>query len=68
MFFVTVWLATGHLWKDACHCEARCAIAKHVKAFCQGCHLRFDVEMRVEHARATRRARKDSRRPLLVEG
>jgi hypothetical protein len=66
VIFSTVWLSTGHLWKDACSCEERCAIASHVKAFCQRCHLKFDVEMRVEHARATRQARKDARRPLLV--
>lgn len=66
VFFSTVWLSTGHLWKGVCSCEERCAIASHVKAFCQRCHLNFDRPAHLVSARATRQARKDARRPLLA--
>lgn len=61
-------LTTAHLWRHGCTCHpAKCAIESHVKALCQACHLRYDLPHHVEHARATRKLRKDSARPLIVE-
>lgn len=67
LIFSTVWLTVAHLWKHGCGCEVRCAIASHVKALCQACHLKYDMPVHVSNARRTRQARKDARRPLLVE-
>jgi hypothetical protein len=58
-------LTVAHLWKHTCDCENKCAIPSHVKAMCQDCHLRYDVEERAEHARATRQQKKDGLRSLL---
>lgn len=62
--FRTVWLTTAHLWKHGCECEQRCAIADHVKALCQACHLRYDEP---QH-KSTREKNKDGRRPLIRIG
>lgn len=32
-----------------CSCEPHCAIPEHVKAMCQRCHLRYDIERHVRH-------------------
>ena len=32
-----------------CSCEPRCAIEEHVKAMCQRCHLRYDIDRHVRH-------------------
>lgn len=68
IIFATVWLTVAHLWKHGCSCEFRCAIKRHVKAFCQACHLKYDGPHHVTNARETRKQRKDARRPLLVGG
>lgn len=48
-------LTTAHL----CTCEPLCAIAEHVKAMCQRCHLRIDAELHAKHAATTRRVKKE---------
>jgi hypothetical protein len=58
-------LTVAHLWQHTCNCKIKCAIASHVKALCQACHLRYDVEERAANARATRKAKKDATRNLL---
>lgn len=58
-------LTVAHLWQHTCGCKFKCAIKSHVRAMCQACHLRYDVEERASHARATRQRRKDARRDLL---
>lgn len=40
---------------------------ENLRALCQGCHLRHDVEQHQANARATRQARKDAARPLLLK-
>lgn len=48
-----------------CSCEPRCAILEHVKAMCQGCHLRYDHERHQLNASDTRdRKRGQLRLPL----
>lgn len=44
-------LTVAHLNADTgpCSCDPLCAIAEHVKAMCQACHLRYD---RDRHARS----------------
>lgn len=32
-----------------CSCVPHCAIESHVKAMCQRCHLKYDVERHVRH-------------------
>ncbi len=54
----TVILSTAHL----CQCRPRCAIAAHVKAMCQRCHLRLD-----RYAHAARRL-ENQRRPRRPPG
>ena len=51
-----VLLTVAHL----CDCSPPCAIAEHVKAMCQRCHLRVDVELHVKHAASTRMRKKES--------
>ena len=48
-------LTVAHL----CQCDPLCAIAEHVKAMCQRCHLRIDTELHVKHAASTRRRKKE---------
>jgi hypothetical protein len=38
-----------------CQCDPLCAIEEHLKAMCQRCHLRYDVQLHVGNAYATRR-------------
>jgi hypothetical protein len=59
-------LTCAHLWQGACQCAFKCAEPSHVKALCQACHLAYDLEERVSHARATREKKKDSRRPVIT--
>ena len=49
-------LTVAHL----CKCSPPCAIPEHVKAMCQRCHLRIDVELHVKHAASTRMRKKES--------
>jgi hypothetical protein len=37
-----------------CQCEPLCAIAAHVRAMCNRCHLRYDRVLHRRHASATR--------------
>lgn len=39
---------------------------ENLAALCQWCHFAHDQALHVEHARATRQARKDAARPLLM--
>ncbi len=32
-----------------CQCHPLCSIETHVKAMCQRCHLRYDVDLHVRH-------------------
>ena len=48
-------LTVAHL----CQCSPLCKIAEHVKAMCQRCHLRIDVELHVKHAASTRMRKKE---------
>lgn len=55
----TVVLTTAHLWQGPCRCAVRnegqkCAIRDHVKAMCQGCHLRYDGRLHRRNAAKTR--------------
>lgn len=49
-------LTTAHL----CKCDPLCADPEHVKAMCNRCHLRVDVELHVKHAAANRMRKKES--------
>lgn len=49
-------LTTAHL----CACDPPCAVAEHVKAMCNRCHLRIDVPLHVKHAASTRMRKKES--------
>lgn len=42
-------LTIAHL----CH-KTRCALRRHLKAMCQGCHNRYDMPMRVKNRKAKR--------------
>jgi hypothetical protein len=48
----TVHLTTAHL----CACDPPCANYEHVKAMCQGCHLRLDATRKADARRARRHA------------
>lgn len=47
----TVILTVAHLNRadGPCQCEPLCAIDNHVKAMCQRCHLRYDIDRHVEN-------------------
>lgn len=47
----TVVLTTAHL----CDCNPLCAIPEHVKAMCNRCHLRIDIELHQQHRIRNRR-------------
>lgn len=52
-----------------CQCEPRCANPEHVKAMCQGCHLRYDHERHQLNASRTRdKKRGQLRLPLEGDG
>jgi len=44
-------LTTAHL----CDCDPPCAISEHVKAMCNRCHLRIDVEFHINSKHRNRR-------------
>jgi len=46
-------LTTAHL----CECNPLCGDESHLKAMCNRCHIRVDIELHVRHARAKRHAR-----------
>lgn len=46
-----------------CQCEPRCGIDDHLKAMCQRCHLRYDVELHVRHRTEKRDAKRMKNRP-----
>lgn len=46
-------LTTAHL----CNCDPLCGNEDHLKAMCNRCHLRVDVDLHVRNARKKRRAR-----------
>ena len=48
-------LTTAHL----CTCDPLCAIAEHVKAMCNRCHLRVDIALHVGRSVATRMRKKE---------
>ena len=63
-------LTVAHLnAKDGpCRCVPLCALPEHVKAMCQGCHLRYDHEQHQLNASDTRdRKRGQLRLPLGKE-
>ena len=41
-----------------CSCIPHCAIAEHVKAMCQRCHLKYDIERHVRHRTEKRDAKR----------
>lgn len=47
----TIMLTVAHLNRadGPCKCHPLCAIADHVKAMCQRCHLRYDIDRHVEN-------------------
>lgn len=47
-------LTVAHLNRadGPCKCDPRCAVAEHVKAMCQRCHLRYDIERHVANRKA----------------
>ena len=49
-------LTVAHL----CTCDPLCAEESHVKACCQRCHLRIDLQLHQSHAAETRRVNKES--------
>lgn len=53
----TIMLTVAHLnRKDGpCKCAPLCAKVDHVKAMCQRCHLRYDVDLHMTNAAETRR-------------
>jgi hypothetical protein len=46
-------LTTAHL----CTCDPLCKIPEHLKAMCNRCHLRIDVELHKRNAKKTRHNR-----------
>lgn len=58
-------LTVAHLWKGPCRpCHEKhekCGLPSHLKAMCQRCHLRYDLEHHQENARRTRAAKKKQR-------
>ena len=56
-------LTVAHL----CQCDPLCAIAEHVKAMCQRCHLRVDVELHIKHAASTRMRKKEKAGQTFLE-
>lgn len=56
-------LTTAHL----CECSPLCAIPEHVKAMCNRCHLRIDVELHVKRAAANRMRKKESAGQTVME-
>ncbi len=58
----TVVLTTAHLWKGPCRCALenegqKCARPDHVRAMCQGCHLRYDKTLHADTRGRTRARR-----------
>jgi len=51
-----VMLTVAHLNAKGgpCRCDPVCSIAAHVKAMCQRCHLRYDVDLHRDNATRTR--------------
>ena len=43
-------LTVAHL----CH-KTKCARRSHLKAMCQRCHLRYDTDLHIKHAKETRK-------------
>jgi len=41
-----------------CKCDPPCINPEHVKAMCQRCHLRLDVDLHVRHSKETREKKK----------
>lgn len=58
---VLIVLTVAHLWRgpcEPCHLAGiKCGIEDHLAAFCQGCHLIYDLEHHKNNARRTRAAR-----------
>jgi hypothetical protein len=55
----TVVLTCAHLWRGPCKCAVKnggmkCGILSHLRAMCQGCHLRYDIPLHARNARRTR--------------
>jgi len=48
-------LTVAHLNRadGPCKCNPLCAINDHVKAMCQRCHIRYDIERHVAHRKRT---------------
>lgn len=57
----TVVLTVAHL----CKCDPPCMIESHVKAMCNRCHLRVDVEQHVANSRDTRAKKRLAKQPVL---
>jgi hypothetical protein len=54
----TIFLTCAHLWRSVCRCALEnegdlCANPDHLKAMCNGCHLRYDVPLHRRNARDT---------------
>ena len=47
-----------------CQCEPRCGIDAHVKAMCQRCHLRYDIDRHVMHRTEKRDAERLRKRTV----
>lgn len=47
-------LTVAHL----CQCEPKCSDKAHLKAMCQRCHLRLDIESHVRNARRNRQQKR----------
>lgn len=63
-------LTVAHLWKHDCqHYSAgvRCAIESHVKAMCEGCHLRYDREQHANTRKVNREPRRLARQDCLFD-
>jgi hypothetical protein len=41
-----------------CDCDPLCSNPEHLKAMCNRCHLRLDVDLHVKNAKATRERKK----------
>lgn len=67
-----VTLTVAHLDADGgpCRCKEetgeKCGIDTHLKAMCNRCHLVYDMPHHIRNAKATRTAKKDAARPLLL--
>ena len=58
-------LTIAHLWQGPCKCDHKCGHLEHLKALCQRCHLRYDLDHHKRRAAATRWRKRTRIQPEL---